>query len=144
MHVELLPVVGSIVPMGLSSRQIFPFRITVFRPNLYISQMIKNGSNIMAHYNLESRTIIWRKNNISSNLKTHAFYLLRFPINFMTATIAMIKNVCQMGIVYMFEESEIFLHNICGNEVHRWVNHSPLHRLATRKTSSFSCDDFVT
>ena len=119
-HVEPLPVMGSIVPMGLSSRQIFPFRITVFRPNLYISQMIENGSNIMAHYNLESRTIIWRKSNISSNLKTDAFYLLRFSINIMAATIAMIKNVCQMGIVYMFEESEIFLLNICGNEVHRW------------------------
>ena len=100
---------------------IVPFRITVFRPNLYTSQMIKNGSNILAHYNLESRTIIWKKSNLSSNLKTHTFYILRFSINFMAATIAMIKSVCQMGIVYMFEESEIFLHNICGNEVHRWV-----------------------
>ena len=33
----------------------------------------------------------------------------------MTATIAMIKNINQIGIVYMFNESEIFLHNIDGS-----------------------------
>ena len=59
----------------------------------------------------------------------------------MAATIAMIENVSPMGIVYMFEESELFLHNICGNELQNWVRYSPLHQPAT---SSFSFDDFVT
>ena len=62
----------------------------------------------------------------------------------MAATIAVIKNVSPMGIVYMLEESEIFLHNICGNELQNWVRHSPLHQPAIRSTSSFSFDDLVT
>ena len=62
----------------------------------------------------------------------------------MAATIAMIKNVSPMGIVYMFEESEFFLNNICGNELQNLVRHSPLHKPAIRSTSSFSFDDFVT
>ena len=40
------------------------------------------------------------------------FYPSQF--NFITATIAMMKNINQIRIVYMFKESEIFLHNICG------------------------------
>ena len=62
----------------------------------------------------------------------------------MAATIAMIKNVSPMGIVYMFEESEIFLRNICGNEVQNWVRHSPLHQPAIRSTPSFGFDNLVT
>ena len=62
----------------------------------------------------------------------------------MAATIAMIKNVSPMGIAYMFEESEFFLNNICGNELQNLVRHSPLHQLAIRSTSSFSFDDLVT
>ena len=61
----------------------------------------------------------------------------------MAATIAMIKNVSPMGIVYMFEESEIFLHNICGKELPRWVQHSPLDRPARISNSWDSCDDSV-
>ena len=35
----------------------------------------------------------------------------------------------QIGIVYMFEESErTFSHDICGNELQRCVRHSPLQR----------------
>ena len=49
-------------------------------------------------------------------------------MTFMAATIAMIKNIDQIGIVYMFKESEFFLHNICGKELQRWVQHSPLDR----------------
>ena len=41
-----------------------------------ISNVIKIGSNIMTHYNLESRTMIWKKNNISPILKTQTSYLL--------------------------------------------------------------------
>ena len=48
-----------------------------------------------------------------------------------------------MGIVYIFEESENFLHNICGNELQNWVPHSPLHQPAIRSTSTFSFDDLV-
>ena len=62
----------------------------------------------------------------------------------MAVTIAMIKNVSPMGIVYVFEESDFFLHNICGNELQNWVRHSPLHQPARRSTSSFSFDDLVT
>ena len=62
----------------------------------------------------------------------------------MAATIAMIKNVSPMGIVYMLEESEFFLHNICVNELPNWVRHSPLHQPAIRSTPSFSFDDLVT
>ena len=62
----------------------------------------------------------------------------------MAASIAMIKNVSPMGIVYMFEESEFSLHNICGNELQNWVRHSPLHQPAIRSTPSFSFDDLVT
>ena len=38
----------------------------------------------------------------------------------------MIKNINQIGIVYMFNESEIFLHNICGKELQRWFQHFSL------------------
>ena len=61
----------------------------------------------------------------------------------MVATIAIIKNVSQMGIVYLFEESELFLHDICEIELQRCVQHSPLHRAARTSNSSFSSDDFV-
>ena len=53
------------------------------------------------------------------------------------------KNVSQMGIVYMYEESEGFFDDICGNELQRLVQHSPLHGAARTSTSSFSFDDFV-
>ena len=65
-----------------------------------------NGSNIMTHYNLESGTTIWKKVISLQILRHRPFYPSQ--INFMGATNAMIKNVNQMGIVYMFEESDFF------------------------------------
>ena len=58
----------------------------------------------------------------------------------MAATIAMIKNISRMGIVYIFKESEIFLHN----ELQNWVRHPPLHQPALKSTSLFRFDDLVT
>ena len=52
-------------------------------------------------------------------------------INYIAATIAIIKNINQMGVVYMFKESEIFLHNICGKELSD--------RKSTRLNSSHQC-----
>ena len=61
----------------------------------------------------------------------------------MAATIAVTKNINQMGIVYMFKESEFFLHNLCGKELQRRVRHSPLNRPAKISNSWCSCDDLV-
>ena len=41
----------------------------------------------------------------------------------------------------MFEESEVFFHDVCGNELKRWVQE---HGAARTSTSSFSFDDLVT
>ena len=71
-----------------------------------VEGVVNNGSNIMTHYNLESGTTIWKKVISLQILRHRPFYPSR--INFMAATIAMIKNVDQMGIVYMFEESDFF------------------------------------
>ena len=38
---------------------------------------------------------------------------------------------------------KFFLHNISGNKLQRWDQHSPLHRPIIRSTSSYSFDDFV-
>ena len=61
----------------------------------------------------------------------------------MTATIVMKKNIHQMGIVCTFKESDFFLHNICGNELQRWVQHFPLQRAARTSTYTFCFDDLV-
>ena len=61
-----------------------------------------------------------KKKNLFKSEDTGILPLKSFDpsqFNFMTATIAVIKNISQIGIVYMSNESEIFLHNICGKEL---------------------------
>ena len=60
----------------------------------------------------------------------------------MAATIPTLKNINQVGVVPMIKESKLFLH-ICGNELQRWVHHSPLDWPARISTSWCSCDDLV-
>ena len=61
----------------------------------------------------------------------------------MAVTTAMIKSINLMGIVCTFKETEFFLRNICGKELQRSVQHSPLDRPARISNSWFSCDDKV-
>ena len=58
-------------------------------------------------------------------------------------TIAMIKISIRWELCACSKKA-IFLHNIGGNELQRWVQHFPLHRAARTSTSSFSFDDLVT
>ena len=97
------------------------------------------GSNIM---------IIWKKNNISPNLKTQASHLLRISIPHRSTSWQHLPQLPQSdGNCVHVQRKRFFLHNISGNaeiSLQRWIQHLSLPRAARTSIALFSFDDLVT